>query len=270
MIKNLITLYLKDNKRIILPEFGALIKKGDDNSIVFIQFLNQDDGVLSNLLCTTYGIETSEAQMIIKNHIELIKTTLADKGEFLIDEIGMLKYDYNGVLYLEPLNKQSSTTEPAISDQIIEDTEEDKEKSSDNSAGVYSLFSGTQQVISTPQETPIQWESNQDKKDKAPKTISDKYTQIREQQESLFSAPKQQEKSEPIKPTSPSISYDYRQEATSTKPKKKTDMFLVFAIIAALVALFSIIYGYLVENSDQILMPANTEQTTTTGDNSQK
>jgi hypothetical protein len=45
---------------------------------------------------------------------------------------------------------------------------------------------------------------------------------------------------------------------------------LVFAIIAALVALFSIIYGYLVENSDQILMPANTEQTTTTGDNSQK
>ena len=75
MINDIISGYLKNNKRIVIPELGAFLRKSADQSIVFIPFLNQEDGVLSNLIAENLGIEPTNAQQLIKKYTESIKST---------------------------------------------------------------------------------------------------------------------------------------------------------------------------------------------------
>lgn len=64
LITNIITEYLKHNKRIVVPKLGAFIVKQPSGHIIFSELMRNDDGVLRSLLMA-YGIRDLEANGLI-------------------------------------------------------------------------------------------------------------------------------------------------------------------------------------------------------------
>lgn len=241
MINNLIVTQLKKDKRIIIPELGAFLEKSSDNSVVFIQFLNQDDGVLSNLLAEKFGIELTKAQQIIKDYSNSVKSTLSSRGQFTIEGIGTLRLDSNGAIFLD---SKSATT--------------DRFESTEN-------FQSDAPTSIAQEESPESYEPNATT---TPASISDRPS---EDLGGIFStsSSKSEEKIHNIDSEKLATNRD-QIDNSPHREKKKFDLFLLFAIIAALVAIFSIIYGYLTDNQDMVMPKNNTEQIEQPTENSQK
>jgi nucleoid DNA-binding protein len=207
--------------------------------------LNQEDGVLSNLVAENLGIEPTNAQQLIKKYVESIKGALSTKGEFLIEGIGMLRLDYNGSIYLDTNTKNSDTPE-----------------------------SGKTVQSATPTSTQVEI-PQEDKPQTVEPTTQGKDPQETEQYGGIFSISATQPEVESPKmtrkvPTPINRETVYSVDAESDKPKKKVDMFLVFAIIAAIVAILSIVYGYLADNQEITLPKNNVEQIEQPADNNKK
>ncbi len=100
MIETIITEYLKNNRRLILPELGAFLKK-ENGSIVFVPFLNRDDGVLNALVGQSYGTSQADSATIISQYAAAIRSSVSENGYYLIQSLGTLKKDGNGILYLD-------------------------------------------------------------------------------------------------------------------------------------------------------------------------
>ena len=101
MVNKIIADYLKTNRRLVIPQFGAFIHKEGETAIVFVPFLKKDDGVLIQQLGSLYGFDTAEAQGVIDEYIAEIKESIASRGAFIIEGVGRLVPDSNGVYYLE-------------------------------------------------------------------------------------------------------------------------------------------------------------------------
>ena len=101
MVNRIITEYLDNNKRLIIPELGAFIKKEGENNIVFVPFLKKDDGVLTGRLCSTYGLKTAEARALIDDYVFNLRNAVSGDGYFVIEKLGRIRSDANNIYYLE-------------------------------------------------------------------------------------------------------------------------------------------------------------------------
>ena len=101
MINKIIANYLAGGKRLVIPQFGAFIHKEGDGTVVFVPFLKKDDGVLVDLLRKEYGLDEADARGIITEYIAQIGAGVAERGSFLIEGVGNLKLDANGIYFLE-------------------------------------------------------------------------------------------------------------------------------------------------------------------------
>lgn len=101
MINKIIAEYLRTNKRLVVPHFGAFIRKENSEAIVFVPFLKKDDGVLQQLLVSEYGMDSADAQAVIDEYIAEIKESIAARGAYVIEGVGRLMTDSNGICYLE-------------------------------------------------------------------------------------------------------------------------------------------------------------------------
>ena len=79
MVNKIIADYLKTNKRLVVPQFGAFLHK-DDGTVAFVPFLKKDDGVLIQLIGSAYGLNPGDAQAtyLNENGVNDHKTTLRD------------------------------------------------------------------------------------------------------------------------------------------------------------------------------------------------
>ena len=196
MINDIISGYLKNNKRIVVPELGAFLRKSADQSIVFVPFLNQEDGVLSSLIAENLGIEPTNAQQLIKKYVESIKGALSTKGEFLIEGIGMLRLDYNGSIYLDTNAENSDAPESVETEQSATPTSTKDELLQENKSQTDEPTAPT----TAPQET--------------------------DQYGGIFSTAATNSADETLKqtrnvPTEINLEYNYPDGSESDKPKKK-------------------------------------------------
>ena len=88
--------YMKSNKRLVVPQFGAFIRKDTDGKIVFVPFLKKDDGILVQSICTTCGLGPDEARAAIDDYVAGIKAGIAARGSFVIEGVGRLVSDMSG------------------------------------------------------------------------------------------------------------------------------------------------------------------------------
>lgn len=72
MVNKIIADYLKTNKRLVVPQFGAFLHK-DDGTVAFVPFLKKDDGVLIQLIGSAYGLNPGDAQAAIEEFTAEIK-----------------------------------------------------------------------------------------------------------------------------------------------------------------------------------------------------
>ncbi|MDE6182918.1 MAG: hypothetical protein K2F53_00650 [Rikenellaceae bacterium] len=87
---------------------GAFIRKNIDGVgviLVFVPFLKKDDGVLLSAIESWAGIEADDAKEILKEYVSQIKNSLDTRGQYVIEGVGVLKYDANGVIYLAKPNE---------------------------------------------------------------------------------------------------------------------------------------------------------------------
>ncbi len=113
MINKLLISCLHRNKRIIIPTLGAFIRKSVDGVgviLVFVPFLNKDDGILRSALQAWAGVEREDAQIILDEYVESIRQSLKTRGQYIIEGVGVLKFDPNGVIYLA----KASEAAPAV------------------------------------------------------------------------------------------------------------------------------------------------------------
>lgn len=105
-IIEIISQYLHDNRRLVVPSFGAFIVKSPDE-ILFSQLLKTDDGVLRSLLVAT-GLSELAAAGEIDRFIFEAREALSDTGRFALGSFGVLVAGKDGTLRLEQPHKPAS------------------------------------------------------------------------------------------------------------------------------------------------------------------
>jgi len=125
MLKSIITDYLQQHRRLVIPELGAFLKK-EGGEVVFAPFLNKDDGVLSEKVRQIYGASSTEVEGIISKYVENVKDTVDVKGAYLLSPLGSLKRDQNGLLFLDAadMNPRPAPRQTVVQEVIVPQPEE--------------------------------------------------------------------------------------------------------------------------------------------------
>lgn len=113
MVNKIIADYLKTSKRLVVPQFGAFIRKEDSGTIAFVPFLKKDDGVLNQLLCSAYGLTPNDAQTVINEFVEEVKESVSTRGVYIIEGVGNITTDPNGILRMESEAPQQPAAQPS-------------------------------------------------------------------------------------------------------------------------------------------------------------
>ena len=122
-INKLLKTCLQRNKRLVIPTLGAFIRKkvdGVGEVLVFVPFLNKDDGVLCQAIKSWAGVEQEDAEQILLEYVATIKELLKEKNQYIIESIGVLKYDTNGIIYLTKEEPVEQVEVKAIPEPIVE------------------------------------------------------------------------------------------------------------------------------------------------------
>lgn len=97
MIIKIISKYLEDNKRLVVPNLGAFIVKNAEQKILFSNLMKSDDGVLRALLIE-HGVSELEAAGTIDRFVFEVNFRLERDGVCGLDKFGALKLGANGVI----------------------------------------------------------------------------------------------------------------------------------------------------------------------------
>lgn len=101
MVDKIVADYMRSNKRLVVPQFGAFIRKDTDGKIVFVPFLKKDDGVLVERVANVCGLAPEEARKAIDDYVAGMKAGIAVRGSFLVEGVGRLVADGEGAYRLE-------------------------------------------------------------------------------------------------------------------------------------------------------------------------
>lgn len=116
MDNELLIKLLEKHNRLIVPSLGAFLKKEQDgaNVIVYTPFLKKDDGVLATAISEYFGTNADESAIIIEEFVRQVTTLLEQSGSYEIAGVGTLKRDVNGsiVLINEPTHKPIVHVQP--------------------------------------------------------------------------------------------------------------------------------------------------------------
>lgn len=87
LLTNIITGYLKHNKRLVVPRFGAFIVKQPEGKMIFSELMRTDDGVLISLL-VAYGCNALAANGMIDRFAFQIRHKVSQGERYFVPELG--------------------------------------------------------------------------------------------------------------------------------------------------------------------------------------
>lgn len=87
LLTNIITEYLKHNKRLVVPKLGTFIVKAQGGAILFSDLMRNDDGVLRSLLMA-YGMQELEANGLIDRFVFEVRHATARGTNYSIEGFG--------------------------------------------------------------------------------------------------------------------------------------------------------------------------------------
>ena len=120
MLSNHIKHLLNKHSRVIVPDLGAFMLKGDlSQSIYFNEFLRFNDGILIDYIAEQEKIDKDESTEKVKKFVDQINQHLSTSKSAELEGLGVLFIDSNDKIQLKPLGLKAS--EPA-SIQVEKDT----------------------------------------------------------------------------------------------------------------------------------------------------
>lgn len=154
---------IKNNNRVIVPNFGAFIVSRDaGTTVLFNNFLSFNDGLFINHVSDKEGIDTHEATQRVSDFVDKIKQKLDESGEYSIEKLGRFTKDKSGILRF--------TQDPHVSELLPDKKSEEKSKEEKDDTSLLDIDSETQEV-SDKNKRPEQ-EPKKDKK--SGPTVKDK------------------------------------------------------------------------------------------------
>lgn len=97
MIVKLVSQYLADHKRLVIPNLGTFIVKVPGQTILFSNLIKADDGVLRSLL-TQSGISEMEAAAVMDRFVFEAQYRLQNNGKCRLSGFGELRSGANGTI----------------------------------------------------------------------------------------------------------------------------------------------------------------------------
>jgi nucleoid DNA-binding protein len=125
---------IRENNRIIIPNFGAfIVSREKGRNILFNNFLSFNDGLLISHICAVEGVDSATATQKVEDYVAHINGSLDEKGLFEIDGIGQFTKDESGILRFEQSPSESPGIDDADSTKEELPEEEDAFRSTDDS-----------------------------------------------------------------------------------------------------------------------------------------
>lgn len=286
MINKIIAEYLQTNKRLVVPHFGAFIRKENSEAIVFVPFLKKDDGVLQQLLVSEYGMDSADAQAVIDEYIAEIKESIAARGAYVIEGVGRLMTDSNGICYLElgaapaqaaavrpadtaspvgPASFPAPSAEPARHTKIQQQARPTEKTDKLGAAAASPQSPARKPEAQYPPDTrpsnPVTSRSVQDALYGNPRPAPMQAPADRQEQTFRTPMPNVRPGNQPPRPPMPpqgrpaGTGYRPSRPVGRQAPKSKADGFIVIAILAAVAALAAIIFGLTVTHGGPDILP---------------
>lgn len=100
MICEYITRYLLLNKRLVVPNLGAFVVNPSNGDLIFVELLKQDDGVLMRQLMAD-GLSAVDAMNMIDRFVFEIRHKVESGGTAMLNGIGRLSLAEDGLYRFE-------------------------------------------------------------------------------------------------------------------------------------------------------------------------
>ncbi|MDD2279133.1 MAG: SPOR domain-containing protein [Bacteroidales bacterium] len=129
---------IKNNTRVILPEFGAFLIKDDGSGVfkpenlTFSPFLKYNDGMLEDILASKKKTTKDKARALLSSYIESLKQELTEKSAFELKDIGILYLDNRGSIHYSPIGSEAKKTVQSPKEEVKKEEPIKKEIQKDN------------------------------------------------------------------------------------------------------------------------------------------
>lgn len=137
MLNEIISQYLKSHKRLVIPGLGTFVVKDDEGHVIFTEMYRRDDGVLLSLLVES-GVPELEAAGVVDRMVFEIRHAVQNGSSYLIEGLGVLRQGENGTTAFtyepetvsqEP-QKQHEEPAPKVAEPVVVPHEEQPEEES--------------------------------------------------------------------------------------------------------------------------------------------
>ncbi|MFI3277224.1 MAG: hypothetical protein SNH13_00015 [Rikenellaceae bacterium] len=244
MLKQIITQYLHTSRRLVIPGLGAFIVKGEGGVILFSELLKSDDGILRGLLIAN-GLRDIEAAALIDRFIFELKHSLGERdGVYIIEGLGLFERSEEGKL------RFIHNEEVGVEVSQVEESESEVENSEDEDEAEASEVEAVDKIeeAETKAEKPGEPEDAVEEGLPNQEPISAESYRAQRIKELYASSSKPTFLSE-VDPTLKGLEYGKGKAAKRgvkyvPKREKRVDFVMLAAIIAAVVAICVVGYGY--------------------------
>lgn len=265
-----LTEYIETHKRLVVPQLGAFLVKEAGKSVVFSELMKRDDGVLRGLLCDG-GLSEVEAAGAIDRFVFGVRHAVENGTDYRLAGFGTMKSGPNGTIVFvyrpEPevlrnpdekavphpqmpeVPKPIANTEPApnpvpaASSSLVES---DAKPSVSEPAPKPVRHAAPRPVVNPfPQPQPARVATSD-----SPHRSHIDTVRMAESVRTAFGSEPVEEDAPTPKGSTPAkrydTSYDELEEdyVENASERRKVDRFLLFAILAALVAVAAIAFGF--------------------------
>ncbi|MBP3439859.1 MAG: hypothetical protein J6K24_01220 [Tidjanibacter sp.] len=244
-ISAIIAQYINKETRLIIPEVGTLIRRKESGEIIFMDMLKKNDGTLIQLIVNALDVSPSKATEIVNRYIGTVKQQLESNKKFILDGVGVIlvrpeggmDFSFNPFAKSIPEPTPSPATRPAVAPAPRPQAPAQQPKPA---------APAPQPKPQAPVQQPKPQAPAQQPKPQAPAAPAPQPKPAAPAQQPKPQAPvapKPAPKAEePAKREQPA-KRPIKKPATK-KPQPKVDLLTIVAILAAVMALVSIFWGF--------------------------
>lgn len=243
-ISAIIAQYIGQEIRLIIPEVGTLIRRKESGEIIFMDMLKKNDGTLVQLIVNAMDVSPSKATEITNRYIGTVKQQLESNKKFIIDGVGVLlarpdgKIDFSFNPFAKSLPEPTPVAKPASHTVARPVSPIPPVQRPAAPAPQPAPQPKPAAPVQPKPATPVQ--PAPQPKPAAP--VQPKKVEAEAPKKAEVEAPKKVEAEAPKRPAE-QVAKGPKRPAPK-KPAPKVDLLTVFAIVAAVIALITLIWGF--------------------------
>ena len=255
--------YLETHKRIVVPQLGAFLVKEPGKSIVFSELMKRDDGVLRGLLMAD-GRSEVEAAGAVDRFVFEVRHAVESGTEYRLADFGTMMPGPNGTIHFNyrpvvPFDRPARPAEPIPAPSVVRQTppvpkpvaKPVPEPLADEAPSSAMKSAPRAEAHSVqPVEPEPSYKSHIDTARMA-ETMRMAFSSEPDEADALTKKGSASTKKDSASAKRPARSYDYEADEAADElyserrpARRKFDRFLFLAILAAVIAVAAIAFGF--------------------------